>query len=274
MAAEVQRSWGLLADLLQSGPEARRQDLMRVEALARHLPEAGDEAEAAFHHLFSVEVQPFASAVLEPSRCLGGELTQGLWDTMDEAGFHPDLEADHLATQLHFLAAAPHEVARSFLAEWLLPWLPPVVVAVNEVDPGLYGQALTLVHDLGAHQAAGLPVRERLAPAPTLEDPGLRDLAELLVTPTHAGFWLTHSSLGRLSQDLALPRGFGSRARVVETLLRSAVHRERLPELLARLQEHILATGTHLAALEGGSCWAARCEHTAGLLASLPTPSE
>ena len=145
---------------------------------------------------------------------------------------------------------------------------------MNEVDAGLYAQALRLVHDLAALQAAGLAVRDRMEAAPILGDPSLRELAELLVTPTRSGFWLTLAALARLSQDLELPRGFGSRSRVLETLLRSAVHRQRLPALLAGLQAHILATGTRLADLAGGAVWAARCEHTVGLLASLPSTSE
>ena len=259
------RAWDLFADVFEHGPDRRREHLLTITALADCVPDPDDEAEAWSHRLFSQEVQPFASAFLEPSRCLGGAVSQGLWDAVPE-GLEPSLEPDHLAIQLRVMARLHDqpERAAAFASTQLLPWLPPLVVAVNELDAGFYGRTLALVQELAASQA-GSEIPDRLAPLEhPLENPrtGLRDIADWLVTPARSGVWLSHTVLARIGRHLSLPRGFGSRSRVLENLLQAAAHRECIPALVAALSEHLKGVQERVGMLAGGAVWSERIGHT------------
>ena len=251
------RAYDLLADLFEHGPR-RIEHLRAVEALAPLVPETCDDTALAEHHrVLSVEVQPFASAFLEPDRCLGGEVTRRLADRVAIEG-----DPDALWTQLRWLAllcGAEADALRdgvevdvglqAFLAEELLPWLPALCWALPE---GLYRAGAALLLEL-AEAHGDRPVEVRLAPVEDLvaePSTGLRQIADYLATPARCGAWLAPWRLRRISD---LPRGFGGRARLLENLLQGAVHHGALDGLLAAVQAEFSTVP---------GAWAERAAHT------------
>lgn len=277
------RAYDLLGDLFRVGPE-RLQHLAAVQALAPFVPErVDDDVRAAWHGLFANEVTPVASAFLEPSGCLGGDLTAALWDAMRAGGFVPSTEPDHLGTQLAYLSwlagaeadawrdgedARAQEIsdrARAFLADHVLTWLGALVVAVQSVDAGLYGAAAGLVYELASDHAGAVPVTPRLAPRQDVvgdAKTGLRQISDWLARPARSGVLLAPAVLTRIARSMELPRGFGNRGRLVENLLHAGVHHGRLPELLQALDAELLAAERRHLALRGGAVWAERLRDT------------
>ena len=275
------RACDLLADLFEHGPQ-RIEHLVAVEALACFVPAALDDEVLAWHQqLLSVEVMPLASAFLSPDGCLGGEVTSGLHDTMREGGFVGE-NPDHIATQLRYLAwlsgaeadacrdgsprAAELQARRQkFVGEHVLPWLPALVVAVQSVDRGLYGAAIALVYEVAVDALGFSGVTERLPPRETVvDDPetGLRQIADWLARPARSGALLAPAVLTGVARELELPRGFGSRSRLIENLLHAAVHHGRLPEVMTALDAELLAAERRYRVLVGGNAWADRLQDT------------
>lgn len=251
------RSYDLLGDLFEHGPR-RLEHLGAVDALRPHVPEAcDDEALAEHHRVLSVEVLPYASAFIEADRCLGGEVSQRLGDRLAIEG-----DPDALWTQLRWLAllcgaeadALQDRVevvgAQAFLGEELLPWLGALHHALPE---GLYKAGAALLIELAEGHHSGR-VEDRLQPAEDLvanPKTGLGQIADYLATPARCGAWLAPWRLRRVSD---LPRGFGSRARLLENLLQGAARHGQVPQVLAALQ-------AELSGLPEGP-WAERVAHT------------
>lgn len=262
------RAYDLLADLFEFGPDRRRAHLELVDALAPHLPPQGDDDAAAHaYDLFYVQVMPYASAMLEPSRSLGGDVTQQVWDSLRAIGVEPRLEADHLVTHLRALTRLwdQPERAQTFLVERVFPWIPPLAVAVSDADTGLYSAAMDLLVAALEDQLDGAPA-PLVLPDPDLDldrgRTGLKDIARFLATPARCGFWITPKTLARLGRELELPRGFGNRERTLENLLHAAAHRSQVPALLGALGQVVDDTQLQLAARVGGVAWADRTAWT------------
>ncbi len=287
------RAYDLLASLFREGP-LRMEHLRSVEALAAFVPECVDEAvEARFHRLFRIEILPYESVFLAPQRVLGGERTAALWDSMRSAGFTPDAEPDHLSTQLAFLtwlcgaeadawrdgltdqALAVDGLARDFLRQHLGAWLPPFVIALQELDTGLYGAAAGLLLQLTSTHMEGQP-KDELPPAEELlaqPKTGLREIAEWLATPARSGVWLSSAKITATARGRDLPRGFGKRAAMIENLLHTAVRHDALPELVRDIDSGLNLRQERLKTLPGGAVWAARVGHTRSQLEALTQAS-
>jgi hypothetical protein len=274
------RALDLLASLFDEGP-SRLDHLRAVDALAPFVPAAFDDAAQARHHeLLRRQVLPYESVFVSRDRTLGGGPTSVIWDGLLAAGFVPDGEPDHLATQLRFLAwmcgaeadawrdDRPDEAARvvkvaaDFHARHLGRWLVPFAVAMGQVDDRLYGAATTLLLELC------MPAQPELLEAEDLvgqKHTGLKAIAEWLATPARSGVWLTGAAITRLARSLELPRGFGRRPEQIENLLHTAVRHGALSGLLVGLDALLSQQQLRSESL-GGEVWAQRIEHTRGQL--------
>ena len=269
-----------------------------------------DAAAADHHHLFRFNLFPYQSIFLDSSGLLGGEegdrvrrsYHQGGYAVNDEAG------ADHVGHELDFLAflcgaereawedgegeAAQYmrERQRNFLQSHFLRWIFPLVLTVRRQEQAFYGEVadltLALVYDhalfLGREGALPEPEADgvRLPDPPSLlkkRETGLKEIASYLVTPPYAGLFLSRDAIGRLGQELEIPRGFGDRQQTLVNLMRSAVQYDAFPALLQRLQdvtvEWAAAYGSQQEKMPelAGFCrpWQGRVEETGRLLSAI-----
>jgi len=279
------RAYDLLADLFLSGP--RRLDHLRcVPMLAGHLPGACDDDALAWHHtVLSQQVPPFAGVFLHEKGLLGGDSADEARSAMKAGGFAPrECEPDHLAASLQFLAwlagaeadawrdgqatiaAQLQGRARAYIETQLLRWLPPFVVAVQAVDPGLYGSAARLVVELVADQLArlpeafALPVQSRAI----LDEPkaGLRQIADYIAVPVNAGALLSPHWIRTVARETQTSTGFGSRSMRLEGLLKTAARRGEVAPVLERLTAALEDLEARTVALPAGAPWAQRLAHT------------
>ncbi len=241
-----------------------------LPGLADALPvEADSDATAAEHHrLFRFNLFPHQSIFLDPAGLLGGaesdrvrqSYRQNAYTIGDDAG------PDHVGHELDFLAflcSAEREALeegeveaarrvrrrqRHFLQDHLLLWLFPFVLAVRRQRYPFYTAladlTLELIYDhaLALERAGALPEASKHPlpePPPLLEESetGLKEIAAYLVTPPYAGLFLTRDAIGRLGQELDVPRGFGDRQQTLVNLLRSAAQYDAFPALIRALQE-------------------------------------
>jgi hypothetical protein len=74
---------------------------------------------------------------------------------------------------------------------------------------------------------------------PLLDDnsSSLRDIARYLTTPSATGALLTRDDIAALGRQLGVPRGFGSRTDMLESLLRNAAEYGSSEELLKRTSQ-------------------------------------
>lgn len=275
------RAYALLGDLFHRGlTPALLAQVASVDEFRAALPATydPDEASAAHHSVFGLNVFPYQSVFLGPGALLGGAERTRVAISYAASGYLADAadgEPDHIAAELAFLAAlcateadahaggrtrTAEQAARSmraFLDEHLLWWLPIFVQAVRRQGDPFYAAvadmtlALGMDHRLalGADDAhATSPGRTRLpASADPLAEPaaGLKDLADFLATPVQAGLFLSREDIGRIARGCGLPCGFGDRRQMLTTLLRAAAEFDGLPALAAALrgvaQEHVAA---------------------------------
>lgn len=302
--------------------------------LAAHLPRpySGDEAAAEHYRLLGREVPPHASLFLDPAGLLGGPVADRVQASYAQAGYAPASSAaatDALGEELGllaFLAGAeadawadgkPGVAARmarlqaDFLADHLLPWLPPFVLALRAEASLFYTALADLTLALAAEQmedestangSDSSPETQRrrngeesrgeirVSPRSSVasgavnsevnydllddEKTGLREIAGLLTSAPLCGVYLSAGAVARLGRELGLPRGFGPRAQMLETLLRSAAQYERVPAAVAGLDRLWGQWATGYAALRDDyphlspalSPWLGRTAETRGLL--------
>jgi TorA maturation chaperone TorD len=276
------RAYALLGDLFRRGP-LRLDHLRAVAALAPHLPDAtDDEALAAHYRVFGQELPPYEGVFLHERALLGGPRTSTVRKAMAEGGFTPDesdAEPDHVGSELAFLAhlcgaeadawrdgletAAQRIQAlqRAFLRLHLLRWLPPLVVAIEGVDDGLYAAAGRLALALAVDHLGEPPLDEDLADMPDIlsrEKTGMRQIGDFLAVPLNTGTLLTPAAIRGVGRAAGVPAGFGKRGMLLENLLQSAIRNGRLPELLGAMDAHLVAQAEALEAVAGGGPWARR----------------
>ncbi len=187
-------------------------------------------------------------------------------------------DIEHVSTQLRALAqlcleeeeawakaeggmeTAAVRVARArqkiLLDDHLLPWA--LVLCATLQDEGrqlatALGQALEAVL-LGHRTELGeddgpITMELRLGetkamkppPAPDLDDVrvGVGTIARWLSTPARSGVFLPLGLLERWGKELDLPRGFGTRAVVLEQLLRGSARFDQIGPLMTRLGAHV-----------------------------------
>ncbi len=284
------RAYDLLGGLFRRGP-LRRDHLARVAALAPHVPaRVDDEVMAEHHRIFGQQIPPYESVFREPTALLGGGISSDVREQMAAGGFAPDdsdAEPDHVGTELAFLAhlcaaeadawqdrmlaVAPRLQAlqREFLALHLLPWLPAFVVAVRQVDHGLYAAAAALTLELAVdHHGTPLPTVALPVPAAVLDDPkaGLRQVGDFLAVPANLGALPTPGWIRAVGRRAGVSSGFGKRGMLLESLLQTAARRGETDALLVVLDEELGALQTATAALPLGAAWAARLGESRALV--------
>jgi len=210
-----------------------------------------DELAAAHYRVLSHDLVPDAGVFLEDEGMLGGPLARSLHAHMTSTGFTPDdstRSSGHMVNELGFLAHllrsgyAIHAVA--FWREHASGWMPLVALHLHgtgstwfDALEASFGAALRDLRDMaGHHDARGIP--SPISPSsPTLppvlpeahldlDEPkvGLSRIGSYLAVPARSGLVLSRSTLAEIGRAFRLPTGFGSRARIVEGLLRSAAH--------------------------------------------------
>ncbi len=237
-----------------------------IPELAVELPELfdGDQAAADYQHLFGFNVFPYASIFLDPAGLLGGDITEAVFRSYRQAGFQfqeSSESADHLGHELDLLAflcgaeadawqdALPAmirpmaDLQRDFIDGHLLPWLPPLALALRQQGQPFYVALARLTLDLVTEHRATLspgPAADFELPEPPdllLDDQtGLKQIVDYLLAPVYSGLYLGRDDIGRLAKRRALPRGFGNRQQMLLNLLRSAAHYDGLEDILAALR--------------------------------------
>lgn len=217
-----------------------------------------DERAAQFESLFGFNVFPVASVFLEADGMLGGVASRNVAEQMGRAGFpYEELTdpVDHLSTELAFLAiladsSGPEaEIARDFIDQHLLAWLPAFVEAVRRESNPFYTKMAESTLDVIYDHRSILGVAS--APDPSAlftgsfrlddETTGFHEIAEYLTTPAQCGFFLSRSVIAGMARAYRLPHGFGGRKQMMVTSLRSAVAYDLLEGLTQRLKT-IIAT--------------------------------
>jgi putative dimethyl sulfoxide reductase chaperone len=253
--------------------------------------------EGAHYGLFGLQIFPYESFFLGERGLLGGAVTAAAQGRYAEAGFAAggSAAADHAGHELAFLAFLCRAEAEAgaeaqavagrrqelFLAEHLLRWLSPLVVALQRHSNRFYAALADLTWDLVADHYRALNPAATPAftlPAPRTEPPnGLKETANLLTTPAHSGLFLGREEVRLLARPLNLPTGFGGRRQMVQQLLEAAARydslsplRHQLSSLLAAWRHAYAQLSTsdpHLAPFI--SPWEQRLEQTAQRLQQL-----
>jgi putative dimethyl sulfoxide reductase chaperone len=268
-------------------------------AAAREEPHWGAAVpeEGAHYGLFGLQIFPYESFFLGERGLLGGAVTAAVQGRYAEAGFAAggSTAVDHAGHELAFLAFLCRAEAEAgaeaqavagrrqelFLAEHLLRWLSPLVVALQRHSNRFYAALAKLTWELVADHYRALKPAAAPAftlPAPRTEPPnGLKETANLLTTPAHSGLFLGREEVRLLARPLNLPTGFGGRRQMAQQLLEAAARydslsplRHQLSSLLAAWRHayaQLSASDPHLAPFI--SPWQQRLEQTAQRLQQL-----
>ena len=87
-------------------------------------------------------------------------------------------------------------------------------------------------------QEGGACGRALLGVPPNLEDPSTstRDLVDWLCTPARSGLFISGTVLERIARDVGVPRGFGSRRRLLTLLLEGGARYRTVHLVLEAIQ--------------------------------------
>ena len=130
-----------------------------------------------------------------------------------------------------------------FIDGQLFRWLAPFILAVRQQGDPFFSHLVDLTLESISQQRAefGRPesgttslTKKLPATAESMHD--IKQLSAYLLTPLLSGIFLSRDDIGRLSQGLSLPRGFGQRRHMIENLFQSAITYEQIPNLLSSLQ--------------------------------------
>jgi TorA maturation chaperone TorD len=279
------RAYELLGTLLLAGIDAERLAVVRaLPPLAERLPaEVELDALAAEHYaLFGHEVFPIAGAFTGEAGLVGeGAAAVVLRAAHAAVGIEAseDPSPDHLGQGLRILgilvdaegqarAQGKREDARTLerwqrrvLDEALLPWMPPLLVALAGQPASMWTRVIEMaIGVLAQHRAelGGLPgVVEPQGDAvgdveAVLDDPrtGLVTVAEVLVTPVRSGVYLARRDVEAIARRCDMPCGFGPRKGMLERLLRGAAEYGELPRVLDELRRVLQVRDDAYAGLE------------------------
>jgi hypothetical protein len=254
------RTYLLLARLAIEGLTPSTVHLVRcVPAFEDVIGDVDADHWASEHHrVWSLELRPIASVLLtQEGRLMGApadEADAGHRGTgfADRTGEPPDHLGVHLRW-LSWLSAEPaSEVGQRLALDLLLRWLPALVVSVGALSAPFATRVAELACELAVSHRAALP-GEVPPPAPVegiAATAGLQEFAASLTTPARLGVALCPAALRQIGTTLEIPTGFGARARTMAHLLRGAHDTEQLPDLMARLVQHVDAADAGYAALE------------------------
>jgi len=269
----------LLGSAFRRPPNAEELDrLAGLVHFDRSILAAGDDDRAADHEtLFGLNVLPFASVFLEPDGMLGGTVTSAAAGFRAEVGMNPpnSMPADHVSAEIELLGrlagARDRTLFRLFLDTHFLSWYPLFVRAVEAERDDFYSalSAKVLERTLEERLNSGADLSDAhadLAPVPELlgaSDTDVAEIARFFTTPVHCGIFLSRAAISRLARAGRLPRGFGRRRQMLETLLHSAATYDALEEVLNGIQSEVDATASawdRVAAskLSAAAYWAGR----------------
>ena len=198
--------------------------------------QSADELAAEHYDVLIHDMMPVASVFLEKDSMLGGAVSRQVLSMMDSAGYGPDtssFSADHLANELRFLghlfSEKRSDVGGEFVRLHMAAWLPVLRSEWRRAGSDFFG---AMERCLGSLISAlpGDSAPSGLAPGRLIESRfdlqmekcGLADIGRFLATTPESGIHISRKRLTELARSLRLPTGFGSRARQIEGLLRSA----------------------------------------------------
>ena len=267
-----------------------------------------DEEAAVFHQLFSYDVHPYASVMMDDEGRVGGRVSAAIHHFYQKAGYAPDLRsepADHLGHALGFLGyldgeeadAADDDVlsgdiqaARTVFVDQIMRWWwPPLMVALQRTGREPYASMTTWLTALFTEMADGFsaPMATDTPPFPSaphpLEDPsaGLRDIAAHLLVPVYTGLVLTRQDIRRLAHQFEAPSGFGTTTDQLENLLRSAFRFDTGDALLSALHQWLdeaereyVELGSHSRFGAPAAFWQERVHGTRAMLATITSALE
>ncbi len=184
------------------------------------------------------ELGPFEIADLLEARADDDELAAEAYELFGRSVF--PFEGVFFDVEITAQGALSESLRAEVLpVEELRRWVPAFCLAVRDMESAL-GDAV----------AAGL---ERLLPgpgyssesndplpgtAPNLADlsTSIRDLVDWLCTPARSGLFISSAVLERIAREIGVPRGFGSRRRVMTQLLEGAARYGETNPALSALQ--------------------------------------
>ncbi len=256
-----------------------------------------DHLAAEHHRVLSLEVFPWESVFRGDDARMGGPVEGAVAAAWARAGLssgRADVAPDHLGMELAHLAwlcAAERDalrdghpqaadrvraLARSFLSEHVLAWLPAALAAILQSESVPYAAVARLVAELVAHHAAELDAAPEAPPAvdpgALLDDPRtrLKDVAGWLLVPAKSGVFLSSARIASVAARAGVPAGFGSRLDRLEGVLFAGVDRRALPAVLGALSDELSAWEARYRELAevGLPCggWRARLVGSRGLL--------
>lgn len=265
------RGYALIGELFRRGLQADTLDAWRHVGWPG-LPDVFDADDAgAAHERVTAEVFPYEAVFVGEEGLRGGDAADAVARTRAEVGLGEVGEPDQLGEELLLLAflcaaeadarrdgvKAGHVLAaqRRVLDRHLLRWLPAFVAALGGAGfpgkgvLGLYPRAAAMALDLAvAHRAAigpdgdawALPEARSADELLHDEKTGLARIARHLTLTARAGGFLTAGAMARIGRGLDLPRGFGKRWQVLESLLAAAAHYDAVPAVLAGLDAELV----------------------------------
>ena len=247
------QNYGLLAQLVATGFDEHLLPILRLSPQYAPSLQGRDVQELATIHerTFGFDLSPFAGAYLDPRGRVGGPLRGRLEQNLVAIGAqpgHPTAEPESLSEQLALLSRLvggevegwenerPEEWQGFQLAQGLvlhqhlLPWLPPVTVALglqSEAPYQVLGQALW---DCAHHHVQELDARCTGYQMPMVSGPdggalladpstGLAQIAEFLVRPFDSGWYLSRSDLAGIAESNGCSLAPGPRRQMMEDLL-------------------------------------------------------
>lgn len=275
-AAARRRAYSLFSTLWLNGvTPALHPVLSTLPGLGDALPSRFDADDAAATHygLFGLTVFPYASYFLDAHGQVGGPPSaraQAAYASMGIASV-PNHAPDHVGVELDVLARLVDAELQArgtgrtadadrwrvlqagFLQEHVAPWIQPLLIAVERADLPFYAALATLTRQVVVDHMAAISidapapvdpsVPTSAAPDPAAPETTLGMLADYLVTPARAGFFISQAELRTLGRRLDLPGGFANRRQILINLLRAAATYARMPDIFGAL--HASAEAWH-----------------------------
>lgn len=268
------RGYALLSRLLLDGVDRDTAEALHgVAFLSTALAQAPslDELASAHHSLFALEVPPHEGVFLDAEGLIGGEHAARIHDLYRASGFtaeRRDTSLGHLGVMLGALAfltgaaadaADDGEHARAsdvdgriltLMDEHLLRWLPAFAVPALAHSDGFWRVTIELMLELVSDHRSALDP-PCLAPVPLSESQpllddertSLRGIARYLTTASSAGAYLTKTDIENLARRVHIPRGFGRRRDMLESLLAAAAEYDSFATVIEEVQALLDARG-------------------------------
>jgi len=261
--------------------------------------DASDEFAATHYRIFCHELVPAASVFLEPHTMMGGAVSDSFWQYMTANGYDPDtrsIPADHLATGFRFLGyllkSGYGAAAKRFVQHYLMSWIPVFLDRLKRENDIEMARLAGFVEEVVDHillAEAGTSAAPLFSP-PVLSESsfdiqsdrtGLQDIGQFFASHVESGLFIPRSQLLIQARRHRLPTGFGSRARTIEGLFRSAGQYDSMDAVCAFMVEEIdihrtlwdewSAKGVAIGAAPWAKAWIQKLEATRAVVTYLRT---